>query len=152
MNLADLRKTAEAATPGPWRWSGQKGRYIDLTTVGRGIATVMGFARLGMQGAQPVFFDRDAADLDGHYLTGTYRKGNDLAVKEVEYRGDIDHLDNADARFIAAANPATVLALIAVAEAATTIKTTEWAGGYRSSEKMEADLTAAFAALQEATE
>ena len=109
---ATLRALAEAATPGPWQWYGWRGQHIQLSTVGRGVATVMGFARYGMQGAQPVFFERTADDRECSMITGRYRKGDDLIVQEVEYRGTIDHLDNADAKWIAAASPDVVLALL----------------------------------------
>ena len=44
-----------AATPGPWRWRNSSG---DVHLFGKGLQVVMGFARMGMQRAQPVFRDR----------------------------------------------------------------------------------------------
>lgn len=110
-----LRALAEAATPGPWQWWGNvdyPGR-IDLATVGFGTTIVMGFHRAGMQGAEPHFYNRDPDEArDKGWLSGTYVKARDCAVKQVDYRGDIRYLDNADAKWIAAASPDMVLALL----------------------------------------
>ena len=126
-DLDALLAKAEAATPGPWMWDGNKdggGKYVNLTTVGRGVSTVMGFKRLGMSGAQPVFYDRTEDDRAGPWLNGTVRTAMDVAVPEKDYRGDIDHLDNADARWIAAADPSTVRSLIADLREASTERDT----------------------------
>lgn len=51
LDLEPLRNT----TKGPWRWEANpKDKRINLTTHGN---TVMGFARQGMSGAAPEFFD-----------------------------------------------------------------------------------------------
>jgi hypothetical protein len=112
-DLAELRRLAEAATPGPWRWEGHRNRGMHLSTVDRGRQYVMGFIRQGMQGAQPTFQVRDE---DGY---GLMTPASELAVQEVEYRDDITHIEHPDAAFIVAANPATILSLLDRAEAAT---------------------------------
>lgn len=107
-----LREMAEAATPGPWRWSGYVKGPIHLATAGRGIATVMGFARRGMNDAQPIFFDRQPSDLETFYISGQYRKACEIAIREVPYRDNIVDIDNPDARWIAAVSPDVVLGLL----------------------------------------
>jgi len=44
-----------AHTPGPWMWDVSPGGEIRLATPDRGRLFVMGFARMGMRGAQPRF-------------------------------------------------------------------------------------------------
>jgi hypothetical protein len=113
MNLDRLRKVAEAATPGPWRWGGWLKGPMYLCTVDRGRRFVMQFDRLGMRDAQPVF---QQYDVDGKSLGMV--QARELAVRERDYRDDIIDIDNPDARFMAAADPTVVLALLDVAEAA----------------------------------
>ena len=104
--LAELRQLAEAATPGPWHWAGDLrfGMYLAHWRPGWGQCTVMDFVRHGMRGAQPRF-----ADENSHMA----HKAVDIAIREVSYRDDIVALDHPDARWIAAASPEVVLALLA---------------------------------------
>lgn len=51
------RARCEAATAGPWRWSNAGGVHVRLAQMDD--ALVMGFARQGMDGAQPVLRTRD---------------------------------------------------------------------------------------------
>lgn len=118
MNLEALAKLATEATPGPWRWYGQIGRHIMLTTVGRGIVTVMGAKRLGMQGAESTFGVRRAEDRGKWGIGGVMTGASKLAIREVRYRDDIVGIDHPDAAYIAAASPDVVLALVRVAQAA----------------------------------
>jgi hypothetical protein len=101
MTLDELRALSEAATKGPWRWHGQVGRYIDLTTVGDGLLTVMSTKRLGMQGAEPVFYRREPDAPWG--WNGNAEPASSVAVREVPYRRDIVDIDNPNARLIVAA-------------------------------------------------
>jgi hypothetical protein len=103
-----LRQLAETATPGPWRWGGS---ITDpkLWTVYGGHVFVMGFERCGMQGAQPTFQVYHNQPHDG---TGIMELASKLAVREVPYRDDIVDIANQDARWIAAADPTTILALL----------------------------------------
>lgn len=109
-----LRSLLPHVTPGPWRWWGQNDNHSGptLVTIGRGISTVMGFARLGMQSAQPTWFHRTGDELhppDGRsWLGGHYVAARDVAVQEVDYRNDIVDMDNPDARWLAAASPDVV--------------------------------------------
>ena len=96
-----LRELEAEATPGPWRWSGQVGQYIDLVTVGRGVLTVMTSKRLGMRGAEPVFFRREPDALWG--WNGRAEPASSVAVREVPYRDDVVDIDNPNARLIVAA-------------------------------------------------
>lgn len=116
----DLRRLAEAATPGPWRWYGQKGRHISLATVGRGILTVMGSKRLGMQGAEPTFpvWDNPESRAVWGYHGGRLTGASELAIREVTYRDDITGIEHPNAAYIAALSPSTVLPLLDVVEAA----------------------------------
>jgi len=104
-DLAELRRLAEAATPGPWAWSGsvKYGMYLAHWRPGWGQCTVMDFVRHGMSGAQPRFADERSHM--GH-------KAVDIAVREVPYRDDVVALDHPDARWLAAASPDVVLALL----------------------------------------
>lgn len=116
IDLAKLRALAEAATPGPWSWFGNtKTNSIMLATIDRGRQYVMRFRRWGMGGAQPVFLKPDERG------GGWMHPAKDLVVYEVDYRKDFHDIDNADARWIAAADPTTVLALIAEIERLTAL-------------------------------
>jgi hypothetical protein len=101
----ELRRLAEAATPGPWFWGGHRkwGMRLSWMRPGWGQTSVMDFVRQGMRGAQPRFADDQVM----------MRKAEDLAVLEVPYREDIVAIDHPDARWIAAASPDVVLALLA---------------------------------------
>jgi hypothetical protein len=119
-----LRGLLAEGTPGPWRWYGQIGRHIMLTTVARGIVTVMGAKRLGMQGAEPTFGVRRAEDRGRWGIGGVMTGASALAVREVPYRGDIVDVAHPDARLIVAAVNA-LPALLDVAEAAQTFMAEE---------------------------
>jgi hypothetical protein len=57
---AELRRLLSEATPGPWRWfDDNRASSPYLATVDRGRVYVMGFARRGMNSAQPLFQVRD---------------------------------------------------------------------------------------------
>lgn len=117
LDLDELERLAKAATPGPWEWMGNPiGHRVWLSTTHSGRICVMGFKRWGPQGAQPVF-QKDGRLVDGKELF-TFEVcdavGMDAAKKDNAcYRYDIEGIDHPDAAFIAAANPKTILALIA---------------------------------------
>ncbi|MGO2030615.1 MAG: ead/Ea22-like family protein [Glutamicibacter ardleyensis] len=121
-DLTDLRKIAEQATPGPWHWSGNADNrqlYLATWIKGAGRCQVMDFERWGMQRAVPRFLDDDSLMME---------TAKDLMVYEVArnqnlpdetprshpqvYRADVVDVRHPNARFMAAANPETVLALI----------------------------------------
>lgn len=94
-------------TPGPWAWFGnQHGIY--LATVNRGRQYVMGFERMGMNGAQPTFqIDhrmRPASELVtfevGDQIARGFKEGK---ADESVYRLDVSAIDAPDAYLIAAA-------------------------------------------------
>jgi len=96
-------------TPGPWAWFGNAGsNSLYLATTHSGRLYVMGFKRWGFSGAQPQFRCSDRL-VDASKLV-TFQVG-DRDVLGVEaakanssiYRLDIDGIDCADARLIAAA-------------------------------------------------
>lgn len=98
-------------TPGPWQWYGNaNSNHIYLATVHGGRRYVMDFTRWGMRGAQPRFQPRerggmvDAKDLL-QFEVGDYDVvGVDQARKNTSvYRLDVEGIDCADARLIAAA-------------------------------------------------
>lgn len=89
---------------GPWRWGGSITAHdIYLSTVDRGRIFLMQFRRFGMRDAQPAF-PVNATDGSG-VVRGVYEAAVDgparqrveqigLVVKEREYRGDIEDIDN----------------------------------------------------------
>lgn len=95
-------------TPGPWAWMGNGGHDVYLATTHSGRRYVMGFRRMGLQGAQPVFQINQrmvpAADLlqfevgDRDVIGIKAAKANDSV-----YRYDIRSIAAADAHLIAAA-------------------------------------------------
>lgn len=117
--LDAIRARAEAATPGPWGWFGNvDNAHLYLATRRWGRHYVMGFRRLGMQGAQPEFVSGRTwrKNADGSVDFGTVGSGivpgARLARYEVApdatkrsdprvYRGDITGFHNPDAEFIA---------------------------------------------------
>ena len=97
-------------TPGPWSWFGNAGSNdIYLATTHSGRRYVMRFKRWGFSGAQPQFQPEGRGLVDASKLL-TFQIGN-RDVRGVEqakadssvYRLDIDGIDCADARLIAAA-------------------------------------------------
>ena len=106
--LDRFERIAEAATPGPWHWSGYAkghgpGPYIATWIPGAGRCTVMDTERVGMQGAQPRFRSPDG------FAVAPARS---FAVPEVDYRHDIADIDQPDARHMVTFDPETVLGLI----------------------------------------
>ena len=102
-------------TPGPWRWMGNQ-HDIYLATEHSGRLYVMGFKRMGMQTAQPVFRGEHhmvpAADLVQFEVgDGTARGFANGRSDDSVYRYDIKGIDCPDARLIAAA-PELLEALI----------------------------------------
>lgn len=75
-------------TPGPWTWNYSAGDF-SLRTTDRGMLLVMGFARMGMNNAQPTFFKWEGDNRE--------RKGG-FRVKAQEMGEMHDH---PDARLIA---------------------------------------------------
>lgn len=111
--LAKLLGLASKATPGPWGWYGYRKREYALATSLWGHRWVMRFVRLGMQGSQPQFQTYESREAASPlYWRGLMQNADEIAVQEVTYRGDIIGIDNDDARYIAAVDPTTVLALI----------------------------------------
>lgn len=55
VDLDELEALLAKATPGPWFWDVTPSGEVRLATPDRGRLYVMGFGRLGMQGAQPRF-------------------------------------------------------------------------------------------------
>lgn len=133
LDLSDLRAKAEAATkteddfselrdlakrlpPGPWGWFGGESSFY-LATKHSGRLYLMAFERRGMNGAQPVF-------RTGHTITpaadlAQFEVGDKSVVgfKEARknrsvYRYDVRGFDNDVAKWMAAANPSTILSLI----------------------------------------
>lgn len=87
--LDAIEAMAEKATPGPWRWRIHiKPFEIDLISHQRA-RHVMGFCRLGMRHAQPMF--RESG--------GWMSSAKELGAEGVQ--------SNPDAAYIAALNPAT---------------------------------------------
>ena len=96
------------ATAGPWRWDGNLvTKEIYLVSQSRGRPYVMDFDRWGMRGAAPRFQVRQS---DGF---GVMTRADELAVKEREYRGDIERIEHPDAALIATA-PDIIAELIAM--------------------------------------
>lgn len=97
-------------TPGPWAWFGNAGsNSLYLATTHSGRRYVMGFKRWGFSGGQPQFQPEGRGLVDASKLL-KFQVG-DRSVRGVEeakanssvYRLDIDDIDCADARLIAAA-------------------------------------------------
>jgi hypothetical protein len=109
-SLDELRELAHAATAGPWRWAGDEAYgHVRLASCIRMGPSVMEFRRRGMGGAEPVFWRRTDPE---HPWWGEYAPARDVALFEVSYRNDVVAIDNPDARWLAAADPTTVLRLL----------------------------------------
>ncbi|UXY14776.1 ead/Ea22-like family protein [Chitiniphilus purpureus] len=113
-NHDELRRLAQAATPGPWRWE-INAKHKSMHLVG-GVPqydlTVMDFERWGMGGA--VIRLRELSEPGMNIMSRVCDRLDwivPFAGREhhEDWCADIDH---ADAKLIAAANPATVLALL----------------------------------------
>lgn len=92
---AEIRKRANAATFGPWRWFGSP-MYPYLATVTGGRVYVMRFERSGMRSAM-VSWQGGRASSELHGMVKT----KDLAIKERDYRDDLERIDHPDAELIA---------------------------------------------------
>lgn len=97
-------------TPGPWEWFGNaRNNEVYLATTHNGRRYVMGFDRWGMRGAQPTFQPAErglvpAANLFTFEVGNPEVRGVDAAKSDDSvYRLDINGIDCADARLIAAA-------------------------------------------------
>lgn len=113
----DLRALAEAIPAsyrGPWRWHGYTSGPISLATVRMGLKWVMRFRRLGTQDAQPMFPEgfEDWHDDPTTHRCGHMVPASERTVQEVSYREDVVDIDSPFARWLAAATPAAVLALL----------------------------------------
>lgn len=102
--------TTVGHTPGPWAWFGNAGsNSLYLATTHSGRRYVMGFKRWGFSGGQPQFQPEGRGLVDASKLL-TFDVG-DRDVRGVDqakanssvYRLDINGIDCADARLIAAA-------------------------------------------------
>lgn len=95
-------------TPGPWGWFGTD-HGVYLATKHSGRRFVMGFRRLGMNGAQPTFQIEKkgmvpASDLVQFEVGSKAVRGFAEAKKDgTVYRYDVTAIDHPDARLIAAA-------------------------------------------------
>jgi hypothetical protein len=97
-------------TPGPWSWFGNaKNNEVYLATTHSGRRYVMGFRRWGMRGVQPSFQPAKRGLVPAENLF-TFEVGNrhvrgvaQAREDETVYRLDINGIDCADARLIAAA-------------------------------------------------
>lgn len=95
--LAEIEARLKAATPGPWKWTGDvRLKIVHLVSMAKGRPYVMDFVRWGMGGAAPRFQVKGS---DGFGVMTRVDEG--LAVKEREYRGDIERIDHPDADLIA---------------------------------------------------
>lgn len=122
--LDRLAALAAKATPGERRWYGNtSAKHVYLATVQRGREFIMRFVRWGMGSAQPQFRHRDLmvslsalpAEIGPQY--------------EVDYRRDFVGIAHPDAAIIAACDPETVAALVAVAKAAEAVTCCMGCGG-----------------------
>ena len=121
--MDDLRALAEAATPGPWEWYGDtRNKSVYLSTKDRGRMFVMRFVRWGMRDAQPMFTGPDgmvpASDRAIYEVAPDATDPNDPRL----YRHDFAGLRHPDARYIAAIDPTTLLALLDERDALLAIK------------------------------
>ena len=119
--LPQLRKLAEAATFGRWRWFGDTdSKQIYLATQHAGRVFVMDFVRYGMQSAQPRFQDPEqhlmfkAHDLVEYEVCPD--AGADRKDKRV-YRATIGRINNPDAIYIEEFSPYTAIQLLDKIEA-----------------------------------
>lgn len=104
MSTQQIDAAPQKHTPGPWGWFGNikhGGPYLATQHSGR--QWVMGFRRLGMSHAQPVF-QRDGLLVDGKELA-IFEVCRDATSADDErvYRHDIVGFRSADAHLIAAA-------------------------------------------------
>lgn len=127
-NLKELRKTAEAATPGPWHWAGNADNhqlYLATWIKGAGRCQVMDFERWGMQGAIPRFLDDESLMMQTAKNRLVFEVARNQGLPDGTprshpkvYRADVVDVMHPNAEFIATFDPPTVLALIDRAAAA----------------------------------
>lgn len=112
----ELERKAKAATPGKRGWFGNANhQQLYLATINQGRRFIMQFARWGMRGSQPRF-QTDGRMVDASTLLEFEvcdAIGTEAAKKnDACYRLDISGIDHPDAKFMAACDPETILALI----------------------------------------
>ena len=102
--LAEILARANAATAGPWKWSGNtEVRDMRLQAQHHGGLTVMDFERWGMQSACPRFAKNWAMYRADEMVEYQVHQLGWVDKSEPPYRADISGIDHPDARFIAAA-------------------------------------------------
>lgn len=102
--LAEILARANAATAGPWRWSGNtEVRDMRLQAQHHGGLTVMDFVRWGMQDARPRFAKDYCMHPADEMVEYQVHQLGWVDKSEPPYRADISGIDHPDARFIAAA-------------------------------------------------
>jgi hypothetical protein len=116
IDLDAVEAMADAASPGPWHWSGNtKTRVLSLCTwiSGQGRTSVMDFTRWGMSSARPRFnVDMFMTDADELAVWEVCREATDPNDPRL-YRHDVVDIRHPDAQFIATMSPALVKALVA---------------------------------------
>lgn len=127
-DLDALRKIAEQATPGPWHWSGNADNrqlYLATWIKGAGRCQVMDFERWGMQKAVPRFLDDESLMMQTAKSLLVYEVARNQNLPDDTprshpqvYRADVVDVRHPNAKFMAAANPETILALITRTEQA----------------------------------
>jgi hypothetical protein len=109
--LSELERLLGEATPGPVAWMGNGQHDIYLATTHSGRIYVMGFKRMGIQGAQPMFpkdgrmapaSDMLKFDVGDPSVTGIAAAKTNGSV----YRYDVRDIDNPEARLLVAARNA----------------------------------------------
>lgn len=115
-DIQAIRDRLSAATPGPWYWKGNTDiRHVELVSLPSPRWTVMMFQRWGMNGAKPVFRDKedrglmqpDLGKVVVYQVCPTCTERSDPRV----YRADFFELDHPDANLIAHA-PADIAFLL----------------------------------------
>lgn len=127
-SVGDLRKTAEAATPGPWHWAGNADNhqlYLATWIKGAGRCQVMDFERWGMQSAIPRFLDDESLMMQTAKNRLVFEVARNQGLPDGTprshpkvYRADVVDVMHPNAEFIATFDPATVLALLSRLEQA----------------------------------
>lgn len=108
MDTSILRELAEKATPGPWSWNiNLASKHVNLEARRN---TVMAFWRYGMSNAAPAFCRQEPCILERAEVHAKIVPGRE---HHADWYQTIDH---PDANYIAAANPTTILALLAELE------------------------------------
>ena len=98
------RARCEAATAGPWRWSNSGGARPRLAQ--KDNALVMGFARQGMDGAQPVLRTRDGIpEKAGRENLNSYPDAVFIAHAREDLAEALDEIERLRAALEAALNP-----------------------------------------------